>query len=291
MPWLMIHIVLPMMLLAALGLEPCLLLAAGFVRSFWKRRASALAQAPGGEGALAPVITSRARGVGAPVGVAACLGTLCAVLLLLPTLQNMYQVSYVHAADSQHEMMVYVQTTVYVNTVMDKIAAADQRVDGGTHQVHIGVEAGVQWPFAWYLRDYPNVCFRYPTPCPNWVGHTPVIIAGDDDNLYNVEQQLGKNYRSQVYVMRGQFDQGYMPPLCVPKSRNPCPYQPYWGIGPGLWLSYGDNPPPGARFNLALAIQRIWRWWWQRVPFGTTDGGSGGYQMELFIQNGLNVNP
>ncbi|QBD76325.1 hypothetical protein EPA93_10020 [Ktedonosporobacter rubrisoli] len=53
------------------------------------------------------------------------------------------------------------------------------------------------------------------------------------------------------------------------------------GVGPLLWLSYGDNPPPGAQFNLGLALQRLWNWWEYRRPFGSTDGA---YDMELFIR-------
>jgi uncharacterized protein (TIGR03663 family) len=291
MPWLMIHIVVPMLLLAALGLEPCLLLAWKSLQHIWARLAERREQRV--TSASVPALPPFARGKRIWVGSLACLGSLCAVLLLIPTLQNMYQVSYVHPADSQHEMMVYVQTTVYVNTVMDKIAAIDQQIDGGRHQLRIGVMNGVDWPFEWYLRDYPNTCFDYPSKCPSWVAHRPpVILAGDDDNLISVESQLHPaGYASRAYVMRGQFDQGYMPPLCIPKPQSPCDPQPYWGVGPGLWLSYGDNPPPGAHFNPILAFQRIWSWWWQRTPFGSADGGDGGYNMELFIAHGIKVAP
>jgi uncharacterized protein (TIGR03663 family) len=292
MPWLMIHIVLPLLLLAALGMEPCLLLAWRFVQQIcealvWKRK-----HIEHGVSETMPVapVSPRRRSVWA--GGVGCFGSLCAVLLLIPTLQNMYQVAYMHAADSQHEMMVYVQTTVYVNTVMDKIAAVDQQIDSGKHQLHIGVMNGAVWPFMWYLRDYPNACFGYPDKCQSWVGNTPVIIAGDDDTLVSVGAQLqSAGYRSHIYIMRGQFDQGYMPPPCVPTPQNFCSLQPYWGVGPGLWLSYGDNPPQGAKFNPILAAQHIWRWWWQRIPFGSSDGGDGGYNMELFIQKGINVTP
>lgn len=289
MPWLMIHVVVPMLLLAAIGLEPSLLLVWRLLHSAW----SVILARPRRHTteALAVPPVSLSRRVGFWRGSAACFGSLCAVLLLIPTLQNMYQVAYVHPADSQHEMMVYVQTTVYVDTVMEKIARVDQQLDGGRHQLRIGVMSGAWWPFAWYLRDYPNTCLGYPTNCQDWVGSTPVILAADDNDLYALEQQLQKNYRSHVYLMRGQFDQGYMPPLCVSKPGNPCPYQPYWGYGPALWFTYGDTPPPGASFNPVLAFQHIWRWWWQRIPFGSSSGGNGGYNMELFIQNNINVIP
>jgi uncharacterized protein (TIGR03663 family) len=290
MPWLMIHIVMPMLLLAAVGLEPCLLRAAALLRAAWQRLLDRRERV---SGQLAPGLATTRRGYTTLTGSLACLGAFCALLLLLPTLQNMYQVSYVHAADSQHEMMVYVQTTVYVNTVMDKIAEVDQQVDGGNHQLHIGVMSGVDWPFEWYLRDYPDTCFNYPSSCPSWATQRPpVIIAGDSDGLITVENELQPaGYRGQSYIMRAQFDQGYMPPPCVATAQHPCEFQPYTGVGPGLWFSYGDNPPPDATFHPVLAFQHIWNWWWYRTPFGSTDGGNGGYNMELFIQQTIPVLP
>ncbi|MBX5451798.1 MAG: hypothetical protein IRZ24_17190, partial [Thermogemmatispora sp.] len=58
--------------------------------------------------------------------------------------------------------------------------------------------------------------------------------------------------------------------------------------GPLLWLSYGDNPPPGAHFNPVLAAERIWAWWWQRQPIGEN---AGYYPMALLIRKGLGVAP
>lgn len=291
MPWLMIHMVIPMLLLAALGLEPCVLLVWKGLRQFWLQRSTRQVQkAASGMESVYPsggaIFKRRAR-VSYLLSAAGCLS---ALLLLIPTLQNMYQVSYVHAADSQHEMMVYVQTTVYVNTVMEKIAEADQQIDGGRHQIHIGVMKGADIPFEWYLRDYPNTCFGYPYSCPAQAGNMSVVLIGGDDDMPTVSKQL-PDYHASIYTLRAQFDQGYMPPPCVPTRGNPCGSQPYTGVGPGLWLSYGDNPPPGAQFNPMLAFQHIWDWWWHRTPFGSTDGGNGGYEMELFIQNGIHVTP
>ena len=171
--------------------------------------------------------------------------------------------------------MVYVQTTTDVNTVMSKVDALDQKMFGGKHQMQIGLTSDATWPYAWYLRDYPNVCFDFPTGCPGWK-NVPVIIGGGD-NPYGLEQQYGgaasnpNQYAYQLYKMRTWWDEGYKPPATG-------------GIGPGLWLSYGDNPPLNAKFNLGLAAQHIWQWWWQRRAIGDTGGA---YDMVLFIRNDL----
>jgi len=291
MPWLMIHITMPMLLLAAVGLEPFVVTCINLVKQLFARLSSPKVPTSSNENNMPahgyPQVRPR---VGVFAGGAAILGVILAALLLLPTIHNMYEVSYVHAADGPHEMMVYVQTTTDVNIVMAKVDALDQKMFGGKHQMPIGVTTDATWPFAWYLRDYPNVCFDYPSGCPSWKD-VPVIIAGGD-NPYGVEQQYAGTasnpgrYVFHEYKMRTWWDEGYKPTACIPDSSNDnCAGQPAWGgVGPGLWLSYGDNPPPNAKFNLSLAVQHIWQWWWERRAIGDTGGA---YDMVLFIRTDL----
>ncbi len=293
MPWLTIHITMPMMLLAAIGLEPIVKTSVNFVRQFFTRKPApqlAGAETPQPGYPDFPQPQSRKR-IGGVAGGAALLGLACAVLLLIPTLHNMYEVSYVHPADGPHEMLVYVQTTTDINVVMQKVDELDQKFYGGQHQMPIALTTDATWPFAWYVRDYPNICFDYPTGCPNWPKNLPVIITGGD-NPYGMEQQYGApqagqpaSYAYHQYVMRSWWDEGYKPPPCIPTRTETCDGQPtYGGVGLGLWLSYGDDPPIGSKFNLSLAARNIWNWEWNRVPFGSTQGG---YAMVLFIRSDL----
>lgn len=302
MPWLMINMTMPMMLLAAIGLEPCVITLANLIKSRFQRPAiepmaanAEMAERSGEDAEFVPSASERQMRKGrvsAGSATIAIIGVLVAVLALIPTVHNMYEVSYIHAADGPHEMMVYVQTTTDVNIVMAKIAQLDQQYDHGNHQLPIGIMNDATWPFAWYVRDYPNICFNYPTGCPATAKSYPVIIVGGD-NLYNAEGQYGGpkgNYVYQQYRMRTWWDEGYKPPPCVPtKANNNCAGQlEYGGVGPLLWLSYGDNPPPNAHFNLGLAAKNIWDWWWYRTAIGSTGGD---YPMGLFIQKGLGVTP
>jgi len=217
-------------------------------------------------------------------------------LLLLPTLHNTYELSYIHPADGPHEMLVYVQTTTDVNIVMNKINQLDQKFYGGQHQIPIAITADATWPFAWYVRDYPNICFDYPTGCPTWPKNLPVII-GAGDAIYSMETQYtavgggrtnslgGSPYVFHQYHMRTWWDEGYKQPICETDPSVSCAGQPLYGyVGPLLWLSYGNNPPPGAKFNFGLAAQRIWNWWWNRTAFGDTNGS---FDMVLLIRNDL----
>lgn len=290
MPWLMIHMTMPMMLLAAIALEPCVMVCYRFVKErFFTSPAQPvpLFQAQ----PESPVWVRSRVGVGRAV-LGLC-GVVMAALLLLPTLHNMYEVSYVHAADGPHEMMVYVQTTPDVNTVMAQIDALDQKEFGGKHQMRIAVMDDATWPFAWYLRDYPNLCFGFPTKCQSWVGTVPVIISGGDNpyNAINTYAPANGQYLAHQYHMRSWWDEGYKLPPCAPgKTPSSSCSDPDGGsgVGPGLWLSYGDNPPLNAKFNLGLTAQRVWNWWWSRQAFGDTNGA---YDMVLFIHKGMGVNP
>lgn len=282
MPWLMIHMTMPMMLLAAIALEPVVLTLFNFAKERFTRPAVTPVLQPAVNGYEIPRPRPHVGGLRAG---AATLGMLAALLLLIPTLNNMYQVTYVHPADGPHEMMVYVQTTPDVNTVMAKVDALDRLYFGGKHQMPIGIASDAVWPFVWYVRDYPNICLNYPTGCSASAQNFPVIIAGGD-NPSGAESQYSTAYVYHQYHMRSWWDEAYKPPPCIAsKANNNCAgQQQFGGVGPLLWLSYGDTPPPNAHFNPGLAAQRIWNWWWHRQPFGYTDGN---YDMVLFIRKGM----
>jgi len=289
MPWLVIFITMPMLVLAALGVEPSVMVCYRFARD----RFFSVAGSPRA-GVGEPLFGGSPGRRGLPTAVAGLLGVIAALLLLLPTIHNMYEVSYVHPADGPHEMLVYVQTTTDVDIIMQRINNVDQQHFGGKHQLLIGVTDDATWPFAWYLRDYPNLCFGFPEKCPTWKDTAPIIISGGDDPYGDINAYAPANgkYLYHEYQMRSWWDEGYKLPTCLPgqKPSITCSDPSLGsGVGPLLWLSYGDSPPPGAKFNLPLTLQRLWNWWWQRHPFGGTE--SNHYDMELFIQKGLGVTP
>ena len=299
MPWLVIHITMPMMLLAAIGLRP-------IVEHLWQRIQAisahrALRRAQDVQQGSLPA-SVRPMPKAAFKTATALFGICVAILALILTLQNMYQVTFDHPADAKTEMLVYVQTTPYVNTVMDKIAELDQKYYGGQYTIPIGVTADASWPFSWYLRDYKNVAFNcVPTNCMQY----PVIIAaGDALPAMGGGQPAGQydytvQFNSHTYEMRAQGNQGYMPPPCQPQPGQVCEPQQYTGVGLGLWLSWGANPPPNASFNLGRAVMRVWQWWWQRIPIGRGVPSRGdqfapddtGALMTLFINKKFAVQP
>jgi uncharacterized protein (TIGR03663 family) len=305
MPWLVIHITMPMMLLAAIGLRPIVEQIRQFIqgaRAKLGRRREVLARPQ-------PTWKTQVASVSAMVG--GCM----AILTLIPTLQNMYQLTYPHPAAAQLEPLIYVQTTPYVNTIMDEIAELDRKYHGRHYKISIGVTADATWPFSWYLRDYKNVAYN----CTFDITETNdtidsnricqrkevIIAAGDALNVlhaYNTEGKYADNstvFDYHKYEMRAQGNQGYMHPPCVAQPPAVCPRQQYTGVGLDIWLSWGANPPPNAHFDLGRAAMRIQQWWWQRIPLGRGVESRGdqlckddeGAMMAFFIRKDLDLKP
>src|SRR5258707_13031600 len=106
MPWLMIHITMPMLLLAAIGLEPAVVKCINLVKNLYVRLTSPEATMHLQDNNLPVQGYPQARPrVGVFAGGASIFGVIMAALLLLPTVHNMYGVSNVHDADGPHRMM------------------------------------------------------------------------------------------------------------------------------------------------------------------------------------------
>ncbi|MEP2371829.1 flippase activity-associated protein Agl23 [Ilumatobacter sp.] len=121
-PWLVVHIVVPLCLLAGLG-----------VRSVWGVREEVLGR----------------------VGLA--LGFVAVVWMVAVT----YVTSHVRSADPR-ELLVAVQTAPDVRDALaevDRVVEA-AAADGRTASVLVDSDDSGSWPLAWYLRDTPGVGFQ-----------------------------------------------------------------------------------------------------------------------------------
>jgi hypothetical protein len=225
----------------------------------------------------------------------AALGALTALVLLVPMVFGMLVLSHQDAANGPHEMFVYVQTTPDVQRVMGKIGQADAALYGGQHQVKIAIGTGEEWPFYWYLRDYwldphPStyVYWDYPVASANAPQEDVLILTQEDAATFMAKHPTG--YREQVYSLRSWWDEGYKPLPCIATATKACSASSQWGsgVGLGVWLSYGDTPPPNAHFNPRLATGRLWNWLWHRTALGSTQGS---YNFVFIVRNGVPIQP
>ncbi len=246
MPWLTIQILLPLMLLAAIALE----------RVIETARVVMLSQDPA-HWAQLPHALGRSF--------VALFGTLAAVLLLLPMVHSMWVLVHQDAANGPQEMMVYVQTTTDVTTVVNKINAADAQLHHGQHQLKIAVGQQEEWPFYWYLRDYyldphPSTYASFDSADVTSAGggqqYDVLLLLPSDGAQFMSQHPTG--YTMRQYKLRSWWDEAYKPAPCVPSATVVCSASANWGsgVGVGAYLSYGSNPPPGAGFDLGRAANR-----------------------------------
>ena len=283
MPWLSIHILLSLMLLAAIAINRAIEGVRNFVGSL--RDGMPYREA----------LTWRSGGALASVALSA--------LLLVPMVHSMYLLTYQNPSNAPLEMMVYVQTTQDVDTVMAKITTADKNLYGGKHQLKIVVGQGEEWPMYWYLRDYwldPHPG-SYVTWDPQSVnGSNPfsnmnpdALILYPGTQVQQFFQAHPTGYHMKEYVLRSWFDESYKPQLpCLEKPGQKCPSNidyAFYGQGLGPWLSYGSAPPPNATFNLGKASSRLWNWLWFRKPLGSTTGPY--YDFVFIVRDSAGVKP
>lgn len=283
MPWLSIHILLSLMLLAAIAINRAL-------QGLWSFAGELRRGIPYRE-----ALTWRSGGALASVALSA--------LLLIPMVHSMYLLVYQDPSNGPLEMMVYVQTTQDVDTAMAKITKADQKLYGGKHQLKIVVGQGEEWPMYWYLRDYwldPHPG-SYVTWDPQSVnGANPFTNLNPDALILYPGEQVQQffqahptGYHMKEYVLRSWFDESYKPQLpCMVKPGQKCPSDvnyAFYGQGVGQWLSYGSAPPANAKFNLGKATSRLWNWLWFRKPLGAATGPY--YDFVLIIRDSAGVQP
>ncbi|MBI2953793.1 MAG: TIGR03663 family protein [Chloroflexi bacterium] len=238
MPWLVVHMALPMILLAAVGIGR-LIDAPGLRRALRRDVAylailailavfvlySVLSRLQGMAG-LTPILRQQqslrsivlallllallggAVYVGRRLGLRPSLQVvaLAAFVVLTPfSMHAAWQVTYLNG-DVPVEMMVYTQTSPDVGRVMKEIERIGFRTGTG-QDLKVAYDSDVSWPFEWYLRDYKSRSF-YGEGMPPV--DAPVVLVGfDNDHDSKVRPALTANYVGQRYKLRWWFPEDY----------------------------------------------------------------------------------
>ncbi len=323
MPWLSLHILLPLVLLAGIALDWAVTAVLALLDNVAANRTSLR---------LSTVFAGRTG-----VAVFSLVG---AFVLLVPMLHSMLYVTYVDPGEAPHEMLSYVQTTPDVTAVMAKIDALDQQLYHGQHLLRIGVDGYNTWPFAWYLRDYKNVWYSYADQNPSPNDLDVLLLDPGYTSLFTTPSTQHPYYNGHEYRLRAWWDEGYKPVPCVPSPTKQCdPNAPYGGVGALTWLSYGDPPqcgglsakdpqvaaelardgaayclvPPTATtsqqvqactasasaqsglvctpttsFSAGKAFSNFWNWLWTRKPIGPDTGST---DFEFLVRSDLGMTP
>ena len=129
------------------------------------------------------------------------IGHVCGVVVLgmlgLFTLRTSIAANYVRY-DSQTEFINYASGAPGIRVVMDQVEEISRRATDGL-AIRVAYDDDVSWPFTWYLRDYPNQIFFGGEPTRDSFRGTPIVIAGNN-NWSKVEAMLGNRYHSFEYI-------------------------------------------------------------------------------------------
>ena len=231
MPWLTVHLALPMILLS--GWLVGRLIEETDWQQVWQKRAWLLALvAPPFVAALvvsvSAVLAGPFRGyelaqldttgrlLGALLGVLAfgaglgylvrrsgwrvAVRVLLLVALLVPvllTIHTAWQFCYVNA-DYPTEFLVYAHSGPGIKEAMRQIEELSRRTAGGPNLIKIAYGSDASTQFYWYLRDYPNAVFYGEQPSREQMD-APVVIAGRDQ-WDVVAPYMGNNYLMSTYT-------------------------------------------------------------------------------------------
>lgn len=166
-------------------------------------------------------------------------------IFLILTLHNSYVLNYVNGANPV-EMMVYVQSSPHTAADANRIGVLSNRATNGT-TLRVTIDATDTWPFAWYLRNMPNVVYPSGSQAVKrpYVRNPIVILDQTDAATYGVPASLQEAYTHTRHRLDWWFPEKYKT----------------W-----TWSNFGQkaiNP---------RSWQAIWNWEIWRTPFGRRNG-------------------
>jgi uncharacterized protein (TIGR03663 family) len=231
MPWLTVHLALPMILLGAWGvgrfieainwrrvvrervwiaalLTPPFTMAVGtlvYAISAGPFQGSGLTELTVTGQFLGSLVAALAFGavlfyVVGRSGLALSLRVLLLLGLLVPTLltvRHSWHFCYINYGYPT-EYLIYAHAAPAVKETMRQIEELSRRVTGGPELIKVAYGADSSWPFHWYLRNYPNAVFYGENPSREQMD-APVIIAGRDQ-WEEVSPYTANDYTSSTFT-------------------------------------------------------------------------------------------
>lgn len=231
MPWLTVHLALPMILLSGWALG-------NFVENInWRRvfrrrvwllalialpfvmalgtfiyaassgpfQGTSLAQLNATGQFIGSLVSTLILGAGMVYWISRCgwrtsLRLLLLVALLVPvllTIRTGWRFCYINY-DYPIEHLVYAHAGPAVKDTMRQIEELSRRIAGGPKLIEVAYGADGSWPFHWYLRDYENAVFYGENPSREQMD-APVVIAGRGE-WDDVSPYMSKDYIANTYT-------------------------------------------------------------------------------------------
>jgi predicted membrane-bound mannosyltransferase/sugar lactone lactonase YvrE len=154
-------------------------------------------------------------------------------LLSVLTIRTSIRAAYIHPNDPT-EYLVYAHGASGIGDVMNQIENISRQTTAGENLSiaydNSSADGGVSWPFTWYLRHYPNKAgFSQPSQISS---DTPVVIV-DQTDIDAVNSVLANNYYRLDYIRMVWPNQDYFD-LTWPRIKgaltDPTMRQAIWDI-------------------------------------------------------------
>jgi DNA-binding beta-propeller fold protein YncE len=126
-------------------------------------------------------------------------------LLALLTARTAYTAAYINY-DFANEYLVYAHAGQGPKQIMDQIAEISRRTTNGKEMV-VAYDNKSTYPFWWYLRNYPNTNYFAENPTRD-LRDSPVIIVGSE-NYGKIEPIVGQAFDSFEYTRMWWPNQDY----------------------------------------------------------------------------------
>ena len=201
----------------------------------------------------------------------------------LTQLHTEWRLTY-REGDVPRDMLIYVQTTPDVPRLTNQLQTLSQQTTDGMG-LTVWYDDVTQWPFNWYLKDFPNRRYigrELPTPLD-----AQVIIISDDVLTQQMETELSANYTYQEYPMRWWFPEedtyrrfAYAPDITQESRQN-----------------YQDSKKPP--FTLVDVARSVWSSIWsmrhpneqakifRMVAYREVPSGFGSVRFRVYVRNDL----
>jgi hypothetical protein len=136
------------------------------------------------------------------------------VLFSMASVHGTIYVSFYGEGASPKESLVYVQSSTDVTRVANKIIQFSNEIKGekwasqdfrsfNPYDLEIVCEDYCTWPFAWYLRDFNKIAYQ-PKNIPEFEMGKPLILSGIEEANQGHDQRVKDMLTSETKVVNGK---------------------------------------------------------------------------------------
>jgi uncharacterized protein (TIGR03663 family) len=151
------------------------------------------------------------------------------IVLAALTVRFAWMATFINA-DLASEFLVYAQGAPDVAIVSEELEEMSRRLTGGLH-MKVAYDDDSSWPFVWYLRNFTNAQFYGKKPAQPF--DAEAVIVGPA-NEAAVKPFLGNRYYRRQYRMIWWPNQDWYMSMTVPKLletlRDPALRQQFWDV-------------------------------------------------------------